>query len=196
MILISSRDETFLKLNSVMTLRHSRKRDKIYLKKLFYLRNFLNLLQVYRAYLSWKFHKRLKHAVDWHHRREITWWGRQRTVDWNPILYLPDIESIVIFRFYQCQLSISHYIKSPRLLFFDMEAADKTLQIFSERETLHKNLLIVCEGDDNEFVDCENLSWLTSISSNFLLSRSNVDELVRSINAIYCQLNDHSVERE
>lgn len=168
MLHISSRDETFLKLNSVMTLRHSRKRDKIYLKKLFYLRNFLNVLQSYRAYLSWKLRKRLKNAVDWHHQ-VIAW--KQATIDWNPILYLPDIETIVIFRFYQCQLTICHFIKSPRLLFFDIVAADKVVQIFSGRETLRRSLLTVCESVDNESVDCETFrSLLTKFSFNLLVS--------------------------
>ena len=150
MLHISSRDETFLKLNSVMTLRHSRKRDKIYLKKLHYLRSFLNLLQLYRNFLSWKFRKRFKNAVDWHHRDVIAW--KPSTLDWNPNFYLPDSETIVIFRFYQCQLTITHFIKSPRLLFFDIVAADKILQIFSGRETLRRNLLTVCANNDN---NCE-----------------------------------------
>lgn len=153
MLRISSRDETFLKHNSEMTLRHSRKRDKIYLKKLFYLRNFLNLLQFYRAHLTWKLRKRLKNAVDWHHRG-IAW--RQTTLDWNPTFYLPDIETIVIFRFYQCQLTISHCFKSPRLFFFDIVLADKILQIVSGRETLRMSLLTVCESDDSNSVECEN----------------------------------------
>lgn len=152
MIHISSFDETFVTFNSVMTLRHSRKRDKIYLKKLFYLRNFLNLLQFYRVYLSWRFRKRLKFAVDWHRRGA--------TLYWNTSCYHRDIETVVIFRYYQCQLTISYFIKSPPLLFFETTVADKIFHICCGRETLRRNFLTVCEI--NEFSSREKVLLLVN----------------------------------
>lgn len=160
MLQISTRDETFLELNSVMTLRHSRKRDKIYLKKLFYLRNFLNLLQFYRVYLGWKFRKRLRNAVDWHRRQPIAWKPIDITIHWNPNCYQCDNASTVIFRFYQCQLTMTFVIRSPRLFFIDISAFDKIVNISFGRETLRRNLLTVCERKravdvDNEILYCE-----------------------------------------
>lgn len=142
MLQISVRDETFLKLNSVMTLRHSRRRDKIYLKKLFYMRNFLNLMQLYRIYLSWNCSKRLKRAIDW---RQKSWKNFDFTLDWNANFYQPAISTAVIFRFHDCQLTVTSFIKMPRLFSFDIVAIDKTFRFSFGRETLRRNYLIVCE---------------------------------------------------
>lgn len=155
MLQVSFRDETFLKLNSVMTLRHSRRRDKIYLKKLFYLRGFLFLLQLYRAYLSWKFRKRARRAIGWNRREAIGW--RSVNIRWNPNVYQPEIDTTVIFQFYQCQLTMTYVINSPRLFCFDITPIDKIPRISSGRENLRRNLLNVCErdNDDDESLCCE-----------------------------------------
>lgn len=142
MLRISIRDETYLKLNSVMTLRHSRKRDKIYLKKLSFMRNFLNLLQLYRAYLSWKFQKRSQRAIDW----------QQRSFRWNFDFYQSNIGTVVIFRYHQCQLTMTYVITSLSVLSFDIAPIDKIFHISFGRETLHSNLLIV---DEILPIDCE-----------------------------------------
>lgn len=151
MLQITARDETYLKLNSVMTLRHSRKRDKVYFKKLFYLRNFLNLLQVYRVYLGWKYRKRTRLAIDWHKRLAIEW--KMLKLEWNPFFHKPKVNTTVIFRFYQCQLTLTYLINSPRIFFFDIAPVDKILSIPSGRETLRRNMLIVCEGGDGDEYD-------------------------------------------
>lgn len=149
---ISSRDETYLTLNSVMTIKHSRKRDKAYLKKLFYLRNFLNLLQIYRTYQSWKFRKRSQLKIAWHQREAIAWRHYSATtVRWNSELYHPRIHTTVIFRYYQCQLKITYLIKLPCLFCFDIGPIDKVFHILSGRETLRRNLLIVSAGVDDLF---------------------------------------------
>lgn len=148
-------DGTFLKLNSVMTLRHSRKRDKTYLKKLFYLRNFLNLLQVYRLYLSWKFRKRLKSAIklriEWKQKEEIVL--KSKTIKWNSRFYQRETETTVIFRCYRSQLMMTYLINSPRLFSFHISAVDKIFHIFTGRETLRKNLFAVCEQFDDDSIE-------------------------------------------
>lgn len=159
MLQVSLRDETFLKLNSVMTLRHSRRRDKIYLKKLSYLRGFLFLLQLYRVYLSWKFRKRARPAIGWKWREAIEWKSRGKSVyiRWNPNVYQLEIDTTVIFRFYQCQLTMTYFINSPRLFCFDITPIDKIPRISSGRENLRRNLLTVCECDnvDDDSLCCE-----------------------------------------
>lgn len=162
MLQVSTRDETFLKQNSVMTLRHSRKRDKVYLRKLFYLRNFLNLLQVYRFYLWWKFRKRLKLAIGWRHREAIAW--KQNTIKWSKLFYQPDTDTTVIFRCYRCQLMMTYLIKSPRLFSFHISAVDKIFNIFSGRETLRKNLFAVSERFDDDSIEiCERLEKVSCV---------------------------------
>lgn len=165
MLQVSYRDETYLKLNSVMTLRHSRKRDKIYFKKLFFLRNFLNLLQVYRTYLSWKYRKRVRTAVDWHQRCAIEW--RQAILKWSPMFHQPEFDSIVICRFRQCQLTLTYLINSPRVLSFDISPIDKMFHIPFGRETLRENLMIVCEGgyEDDSFYCKMNRFLCTQFNS-------------------------------
>lgn len=155
MLQISYHDETFLKLNSVMTLRHSRKRDKIYLKKLFYLRNFLNLLHVYRVYLGWKFRQRPVQAVDWHCRKAIEWKQSSSLFLWHPTFYQPAIYTIVIFRFHKCQLTVTSVIKSPHLFLFGIAAMiDKTFRISFGREKMRRTLSSVCECSDNDAFNC------------------------------------------
>lgn len=144
MLQVSLRDESFLILCSVMKLRHSRKRDKIYLKKLYFLRNFLNLLQLYRGYLSWKFRKRPKAAVEWHQRPAIEWKNVRIKLSWNSLLNQPKIYTTVIFRYYQCQLTMTFLINSPRLFSF-IAPIDKIFHIFSGRKTVRQSLLIACE---------------------------------------------------
>lgn len=157
MFQVSFRDETFLKLNSVMTLRHSRRRDKIYLKKLSYLRGFLFLLQLYRAYLSWKFRMRARRAIGWIRREAIGWKSVNIHWIWNPNVYQSEFDTTVIFHFYQCQLTMTYFISSPRLFCFDIKPIDKIPRISSGRENLRRNLLIVCErdNDDDESLCCE-----------------------------------------
>lgn len=152
MLQISSRDETFLNLNDAMTLRHSRKRDKIYLKKLFYLRNFLNLLHVYRVYLSWKFRKRRGKALEWHRRLAIAW-KNAIIICWHPKFYQRGIYTTeVIFRYYECQLTATGVINVPSLFLFDIAADDKKFKIPFGREKIKESLLIVSEGcDDDEW---------------------------------------------
>lgn len=156
MLQVSFCDESFLIFNSVMTLRHSRKRDKIYLKKLYFLRNFLNLLQLYRAYLSWKFRKRLRNvAVEWHWRPAIKWKKFRHTLTWNSVYHQPKIYTTVIFRYYQCQLTMTFLINSPRLFCF-IAPIDKIFHIFSGSKTVRRNLLIACEIVDGVVCDDYN----------------------------------------
>lgn len=130
-----------------MKLRHSRKRDKIYLKKLYFLRNFLNLLQLYRAYLGWKFQKRPKAALDWRPRHSVEWKNVCVKVTWSPFYKQPKIYTTVIFRYYQCQLTMTFLINSPRLFSF-IAPIDKTFHIFYGRETERRNLFTACEFVD------------------------------------------------
>lgn len=163
MLQISFRDETYLTLNSVMTLRHSRKRDKVYLKKVFYLRNFLNLLRIYRIYLSWKYRKRVMLCVTWQERPALLW--KEIVLKWNPIFQQPEVDVTVICRFHQCQLTLTYLINSPRVLSFDIAPIDKIFHIPSGRETLRRNVLIVCEGgsvdDDSRY--CERNCFMRTI---------------------------------
>lgn len=176
MFQVSSRDETFLKLNDAMTLRHSRKRDKVYLKKLFYLRNFLNLLHVYRVFLAWKFRKRPQNALKWHRRQAIAW-KRDMTIAWHPKFYQRGIHTTeVIFRFHECQLTVTRVINLPSLFLFDIATLkDKKLKISFGREKIKESLMVVCEGeDDGECQDfgsfCRELEGKLSVMEEILFS--------------------------
>jgi hypothetical protein len=120
MIQISTRDETYLTFNSVMTLRHSRKRDKVYLKKLCFLRSFLNVLQLYRTYLSWNFQKHPLQPIAWPRKPAIPW----RQLEWCSSFYHCQLYTTVIFRFHKYQLTVTSLIKLPRLFSFDTTPID------------------------------------------------------------------------
>lgn len=152
MLRFLTRDEKFLKLNSVMKLRHLRKRNKIYLKKLLYLRNFLNVLHLYRAFIEWKYRKRHENALEWHRRQAITWKPRAIKIIWNPNCYHYDNNSTVILRFYRCQLTMNYVIRSPRLFSFDINKRDNIYDIFFGREALKKSLLTVGQRESKRFV--------------------------------------------
>lgn len=207
------RDDSFLKFNSAMTLRHSRRRDKIYLNKLFYLRNFLNLLQLYRVYLSWKFRKRLKRAIAWRPRPTIAWKHSGFTLAWSSSFYQPAISTAEIFRYHDCQLTVTSVIRMPRLFSFAISASDKTFHITFGREVLRRNLTIVCElVDDEQFTDDDDEDdyescdgsfdrWCCNVIPNqmvkcFHSSRSNADELVRSVPAVGCKFHHGDVGRQ
>lgn len=204
MLQVSCRDESFLILSSVMKLRHSRKRDKIYLKKLYFLRNFLNLLQFYRSYLSWKFRKRPKAAVEWHQRRAIEWKTVRFKLTWNSVFNQQKMYTTVIFRYYQCQLTITFLINSPRLFSF-IAPIDKTFHIFSGRKTVRRNLLIACEFVDEIVWDDLDRNVLgihavfllcAGLTSLFYIFRANTHELDGAITPNYRRLSRVIVERE
>lgn len=147
MIQISTRDETYLTLNSVMTLRHSRKRDKVYLKKLCFLRSFLSVLQLYRAYLSWNFRNHPLRAIDGP-RQAVKPWQRLK---WRSSLYRCHIDTTVIFRYHKCQLTVTSLIKLPHLFSFDMSPIDNIpLVIRWESETLRNSPTLVCRREEPE----------------------------------------------
>lgn len=159
MIQISTRDETYLTLNSVMTLRHSRKRDKIYLKKVCFLRNFLNLLKLYRAFLYWNFRKNSSRAI------AVRPAGFQfdTTVELCQNLYLHDIYTEVIFRFYQ--LTVNSVIRLPHLFSFYIAPIDNVpLLVCSGRVTLRKALMVVCKRDgldENDLFGCDGVPGIS-----------------------------------
>lgn len=135
------RDETFVTLNSVMTLLHSRKRDKIYLKKLFYLRNFLSLLQCYRLYLSWKHLRRFQNRLAYN-SSALDWKCSTLKFKWNSSVYQPQVRTTVIFRYYQCQLTITYVIMLPCLFLYGIVSIDKVFHLQCERKTFSSTYII------------------------------------------------------
>lgn len=90
-----------------MSLR-SRKRNRSYLRKIWYLRNFLNLLKIYRAYLQWKYRKRRKYAIEWLKCDAILW--KIFTLRWNPAFFSSKVyatTTTVIYHFFKCQLTVT-----------------------------------------------------------------------------------------
>lgn len=156
MFQISNHDETFLILNDAMTrICHSRKRDRIYLKQLSYLRNFLNLLHIYRVYLA---KNRRKNALEWHRRNPIA--SRQSViVKWHRGICRGEMyTTAVIFRFFHCQLTVTRVDNATSLLLFGVEfEEDKKIRILFGREKIRKILSVVCErvGIYKEFVGKE-----------------------------------------
>lgn len=123
-----------------MAHRRSR-RNRAYLRRIWFLRNFLNLLNLYRAYLyrHWKHFKRLKKAIEWRNYEAICW--KTFALRWNLSAVLCDnnYES-VIYRFFNCQLTttltIIDGVPSLFLLMHDELIVDKFFVIFLPHETV------------------------------------------------------------
>lgn len=113
------------------------KRQKVYLQKIWYIKNFLNLLKFYRAYLTWKHIKRMKRAIKWHTYNAICW--KTFTLRWNPQLYYNNNnfydDAIVIYRFFGCKLTFN-VIDGFFLLMNDELIIDKIFVIFFTHETV------------------------------------------------------------
>lgn len=173
MLQISNHDETFLILNDAMTrICHSRKRDRIYLKKLSYLRNFLGLLQLYRVYIAWKFRKKKNNALEWPQRKQIEW-KQHVTVIWQPEFYRRGVHSTeVIFRFHNCQLTVTRVDNASNLFLFDIKMAkDKKIRICLGRQRVKEILSVVCECEE----DFGNIYCL-NLGRNTINCKNNIDE--------------------
>lgn len=180
-----------------MTLRHSRKRDKIYLKKLCYLRNFLGALRLYRAYLKRELRPRPNSAIDGHHRRAFAreyLGASNHKIILRVDFYQPATDTTVILRFHKCQLTLTSVIRLPHLFSFAIAATDKTFKISLRRETFLKGCERVDSLSSSLFggIRLGNESSLI-VSSSF---RPNVDELVRTIAAVDLQLHDKLADRK
>lgn len=124
-----------------MTLRRSRKRQKAYLRKIWYLKNFLYLLKLYRAYLYWKYRKRRKFALEWRAYNAIGW--KTFALRWNPnaYQYRGNYFKLVVYRFFGVQLSATLTVidgtPSLFLLMYDELEFDKnTFLITFTHETV------------------------------------------------------------
>lgn len=124
-----------------------RRRDKNYLKKLCYMRNFLNLLQMHRIFLSkcsWKFRKRLKSAIEWPICSKpstvitISVWSFLK-------FYQIRYGTTVIFYYYNFQLTMKHDIKLPHLFSFNLSPIEKVFKITLRRQEMRQQFLIVAK---------------------------------------------------
>lgn len=122
----------------VMTIRRTRKRQKAYLRKIWYLRNFLSLIKLYRTYLYWKYRKRRKHALKWQSHDAICW--KTFKIRWNPNAYQYRYFSFVIFHFFGSQLTatltVFNSVPSAFLLTLDELIIDKIFLITLTHETV------------------------------------------------------------
>jgi hypothetical protein len=116
-----------------MTIRRTRKREKAYLRKIWYLRNFLNLLKLYRAYLYWKYHKHRKRALKWQTHDAICW--KTLEIRWHPNAYQCRRYSFVIYRFFGSQLTATLVAPSAFLLIGD-ELIDNIFMVELTHETV------------------------------------------------------------
>lgn len=124
-----------------MVNKRSLRRHKAYLRKIWYLRNFLNLLKFYRAYLNWKHIKRLKRAIKWHTNDGAICW-KTFAIRWNLSVFNDVARNNnyknVIYWFFGCQLTTTLSVISPSMfrLMHDELIVDKTFVIFFTHETV------------------------------------------------------------
>lgn len=121
----------------------ARRRNRSYIRKIWYLRHFLYLLKVYRIYLRWKYRERQRDAIKWRNYAAIPW--KIFTLRWNAAIYLPKMYTIVIYHYYDCQMTMTCLIsKEQPLSFFlvDDFKTDKLFVISHTQDTLvwRKNL--------------------------------------------------------
>lgn len=121
-----------------MTIRRTRKHQKAYLRKIWYLRNFLILLKLYRAYLYWKYRKRRKQALKWQSHDAIC--SKILKIRWNPKAYQYRYCSFPIYYFFGSQLTASltvfNSVPSAFLLTLDELIIDKIFFITLTHETV------------------------------------------------------------
>lgn len=124
--------------------RSQQKRHRAYLRKIWYLRNFINLLKIYRAYLNWKHVKRLKRAIKWQTYDAICW--KKFALKWNSEIFIRNNYKNVIYRFFGCQListmNVIDGVLSMLLLMHDELNVDKNFVIFFTHETVWSYCLL------------------------------------------------------
>lgn len=122
---------------TVTSLR-SRKRKRSYLRKIWYLRNFLTLLRIYRAYLRWIYCRQKKKRITWRKYDAIMW--KTFSLRWNQNVMPQKIFTIVLFRFYNCQVTATFLISSRMPFQFitivENMSIDKVLIISLKHETV------------------------------------------------------------
>lgn len=119
-----------------MSLR-SQKRNRIYLRKIWYLRNFLNLLRSYRAFLRWKYgrKKRVK-RIRWRNYAPIAW----KTFKFKlHEVFKQSIEyTVVVYRYFNFRMTATCLISNKPFKFItilDMLSLDKKFTISLRHET-------------------------------------------------------------
>lgn len=129
---------------TVTSLR-SQKRKRSYLRKIWYLRNFLSLLRIYRAYLHWKYGRRKKKKrLTWRKYDAITW--KTFSLRWSRNFMPQKMFTVVLFRFYNCQVTATFLISRMPFQFITIVenlSIDKVLIISLKHETVDwKNNLV------------------------------------------------------
>lgn len=110
-------------------------------------------MQVYRKYLAWKFRKRRQNEIEWNQRMAITW-KNEIIIICHPRFCQRGIYATeVIFRYFNCQLTVTRVINLPNLFLFDIVAVkDKKFNISFGREKIKNVLFTVCECSDDDLM--------------------------------------------
>jgi hypothetical protein len=180
-----------------MNLKHSRKRDKVYIKKLYYLKSFLSLLQIYRVHL-WRQYQLSQNSLKaienrYHHISLFVRLQRQcQFAVINTTLYRSQNvtkTSEIILYVYGLRMSVTSFITAPGFHFIELNEIDKFYAIVLNSAKC-RNISIVCE--------MENEKNLNEIQSNSIRSKTGqmlVNWFVQSLqtvsNALTTNLNEN-----
>jgi hypothetical protein len=178
-----------------MSLKYSRKRDKVYLRKLHYLKRFLSLLNAYRAHL-WRQHLRrssnLK-AIKQRYQNSL-FVSRQRHCQFfvtNTTFYRSHNvtkTSEIILYVYGLRVSVTSFITTPGFHFIELSELDKFYEIDLRR--LRGNFLIVCEME-NDVKKIQSNSFQRRCHAGQMLVNWFIQSLQTVANALTTDLNDN-----
>lgn len=121
---------------TVISLR-LQKRNRIYLRRICYLRNFLNLLRIYRVYLYWKYgRRRWMKSITWHKYDSIMW--KMYTLHFNRVFEFLEEHTVVLYRYYNFRVEATRLISKKPFQFItilDTLSIDKMTIISLRHET-------------------------------------------------------------
>lgn len=178
--------------------KQPRKRDKIYLRKLYYLKNFLALLHVYRAHLarcrcnSVTTHSTRKSIERWRYR-SVTRCRRQFRLTCTKFYQslAARRHTEIVYYFYDFRLSMTSFITSPGFHF--VEPSRRRSRYYSISSKLMGNSLIAHEAmDPNEISSSHNSSDPTPLrSAGQMLINWFVQSLQSASSALTASLNEN-----
>lgn len=158
--------------------KQARKRDKKYLRQLYYLKSFLALLQAYRVHLSLcnvATHPKHKSIERWRYLSVVRHRRRQFRVSCTKFYQslAARRRSEVVYYFYEFRLSLTTFITSPGFYFVELSRPTFSYRIcFASSSTLSlmRNSLIVHDMDSSSSSNTSISAHSTDASSSLLRS--------------------------
>lgn len=147
--------------------RLKRLREKVYLEKLEYLRNFLNLYRCYKVYLKFGKSRKSVAKIGWIEKFPIEWEPkieksvrRQWKFSLHRKFYDSKVATVVIFYYFNCQIVVeNNWLDKFNLIgiqFVLSPACDKRIFVFYILQNIKNCFLILTKFDGAAECDCDS----------------------------------------